>query len=675
MMNVVYCAQFRDSAGYGVAARGYLKSLDEYLKNNSDAFNLKLYSSVVSQSSKLTTDEISLIEKYEFQNDEDIEEMISQDYIFIWHMPPPLITFGDDRFHPSPNCSPNMLRLIDNAKHNINLVAWEVDNLPPEWMLDYRYFKPSMIITPSKWNADVFSEKTGLPCEVVPHVIEKLSEDETPIRMPVDLDNKFVVLSISQWTKRKGFDRLIKSFITEFEGHDDAVLLIKTYGSATHTPEIIQQEIKHIRDSILLPMNRKPKSNNIMLIPGFLSNERISWLQKKASVFALYSRGEGFGLPIAEALMHENPVVVPKEGGHIDYIDENAAFFVDGIWDTCIFNIIPYDCESNWYETTVKSGREQLRKAYNLWKEDPNKLKDMGSKGKKSILEGEYDPYSVGKTFFDALNKLPQDESDNASSPIKQKTKNLKKQIKKLNSLEDKLNLLENAYDGETCYILNCGPSLTKNKSKTLQEKLKDKLVFSVKQAKDYVPGVTDFHFFNCANTPMPDNAFLPEHYRYEEEDPIVVASSNYDLGTRWHKFQKQDIFFKIPIRTEINNEFLCLTKQFENYTISNNVQRPCGPGIMYETVIYMAVHLGVKKIVVLGWDLSNQDPKKAKDYKHFYDDEQRLFNKGDVLPWEISITCKASEDLYKWLKSKDIELELCSKESQLYKEIPRVKI
>ena len=674
-MNVVYCAQFRDSAGYGVAARGYLKSLDEYLKKNSNAFKLKLYSSVVSQSSKLSTDEISLIEKYEFRNDEDIEEMISQNYIFIWHMPPPLITFGDDRFHPSPNCSPKMLRLIDNARHNINLVAWEVDNLPPEWMLDYRYFKPSMIITPSKWNAEVFASKTGLPCEVVPHVIEKLSEEEAPLRMPVDLDNKFVVLTISQWTKRKGFDRLIKSFITEFEENEDAVLLIKTYGSSTHTPETIQQEIKHIRDSILLPMNRKPKNNNIILIPGFLSNENISWLQKKASVFALYSRGEGFGLPISEALMHENPVVVPREGGHIDYIDEKAGFFVDGVWDTCIFNVIPYDCESNWYETTIKSGREQLRKAYNLWKDDPNKLKEMGSKGKESILAGQYDPYSVGKTFFDALNRLPQETDGSIYNPIKQKTKNLKKQIKKLNSIEDKLDILENTYDGETCYILNCGPSLTKYKTKDLQKKLKDKLVFSVKQAKDYVPGVTDFHFFNCANTPLPDNAFLPEHYRYENEDPVVIASSNYDLGTRWHKFQKQDIFFKVPIRTEINNEFLCLTKQFENYTISNNVTRPCGPGIMYETVIYMAVHLGVKKIVVLGWDLSNQDPKKAKDYKHFYNDEQAMFNRGDVLPWEISITCKASEELYKWLKSKDIELELCSEESQLYKEIPRVKI
>ena len=431
MMNIVYCGQFRDSAGYAVAARGYLKALDHFLENSDQEFNLKLYSSIITQSNKLTEEDINLIEKYEFIDDEDIEKTISEDYVFIWHMPPPLITFADDRFSPSPGCSPCMVRLLENAKYNVNLVAWETDSLPPEWMIDYNYFKPDMILTPSEWNADTFSKASGLPCEVVPHVIEKLSQETTPIRMPFDIENKFVVLAISQWTKRKGFDRLLQSFITEFDGVDDAVLVIKTYGSMSHTPEIIQQEIKYYRNSILLPMNQKPKSNNIVLIPGFLSNENISWLQKKASVFALYTRGEGFGLPIAEALMHENPVVVPKEGGHVDYISDDAAFFVDGNWDTCIFDVVPYDCESKWYETSISSGREQLRKAYDMWKENPAKLNEMGKKGKESIINGEYDPYSVGETFFNALNKLSEKQEDE-SNPIKQKTKKIKKQMKKL---------------------------------------------------------------------------------------------------------------------------------------------------------------------------------------------------------------------------------------------------
>ena len=134
-MNIVYCGQFRDSAGYGVAARGYLKSLDAYLSSHPDSFNLKLYSSVVKQSDKLTSDEVALLEKYEFINDEDIEKIISEEYIFVWHMPPPLITFADVRFHASPGCSASLRKLIDNSKYNVNLVAWEVDKLPPEWLL------------------------------------------------------------------------------------------------------------------------------------------------------------------------------------------------------------------------------------------------------------------------------------------------------------------------------------------------------------------------------------------------------------------------------------------------------------------------------------------------------------------------------------------------------------
>ena len=674
-MNIVYCGQFRDSAGYGVAARGYLKSLDAYLSENPDSFKLKLYSSVVKQSDKLTLEEIRLLEKYEFIDDEDIDNTISEEYIFVWHMPPPLITFADVRFHSSPGCSPSLDKLMSNSKYNVNLVAWEVDKLPPEWLIDYKYFKPDMVITPCEWNTNVFSEQSGIPTRTVPHLIEKLSTAETNLRLPVNLDNKFVVLSISQWTKRKGFDRLIKSFITEFDGVDDAVLLIKTYGSATHTTEVIQREIKQCRESILLPMNQKPKTNNIVLIPGFLSNESISWLQKKASVFALFTRGEGFGLPIAEALMHENPVVVPKEGGHIDYIDESAAFFVDGVWDTCIFNIIPYDCEAKWFETSISDGRSKLREAYDMWKSDPKKLQEMGKAGKKHILESGYDPFSVGKKFLEALNDLEGAEKVENQSEIKKKTRLLKKKVKKSSSLEEQMSILENSYEGETCYILNCGPSLKEYTPEYLEKTLKDKLVFSVKQAKDYVPGLSDFHFFNCANLPAPDNPFIPEHYKYSENEPIIVGSSNYPLHTRWHKFQKHDVFFKIPIRTEINNEFLCLTKEFDKYMISNSIERPCGPGIMYETVVYMAAHLGVKKIVALGWDLSSIDPNSDKQYEHFYDPNQKFSSKGDILPWEVSITCKASEDLYNWLKSKDIELEISSKQSSLYKEIPRVRI
>ena len=85
-----------------------------------------------------------------------------------------------------------------------------------------------------------------------------------------------------------------------------------------------------------------------------------------------------------------------------------------------------------------------------------------------------------------------------------------------------------------------------------------------------------------------------------------------------------------------------------------------------------MAAHLGVKKIVAIGWDLSQTNPRKPNEYKHFYKEEE-MFIKGDILPWEVAVTCEASKELYEWLQERNIELELASNKSSLYEKIPRV--
>tara|TARA_A100001515_G_C4591694_1_gene216200 strand:- start:4461 stop:6515 length:2055 start_codon:yes stop_codon:yes gene_type:complete len=682
-MNIVYAAQFRDSSGYAVAARGYLKALDAYLLEHPNAFNLKIYSSVINHSDKLLLEEVELIEKYEFTDNSDLQKTINQDYIFVWHMPPPMMSFADQRFNPSPNCSPSLQRLLQCSSKNVNLTVWETTTVPIEWRRDYEYYNPDKIIVPCKWNKEVFEKDVpNVECDLVPHIIEETTVTTNksgyplfqlrPLNLPINLTDKFVVLTMSQWTKRKGFDTLIKSFTAEFGNNKDAVLIVKTYGGPEGDAEHIGNYVKSLRNSVLLPgpVNTHASENNILLIPGFVPTESIMWLHQQATVFALFSRGEGFGLPIAEAIMAKKPVIVPKEGGHVDYIRKDSAFFVDGYWDTCAYGMTPYGCDGDWYECSIKSGREQLRKAYNIWKQKTNHLSVMGVKACNHILDGEYSRYRVGSTFFNSLKDL--DTTVTEPKSIAEKRKIIKQKINKASTLKEKIDLLKDSFKGETCYILSCGPSISDYTLDEYKDKLQDKLVLAVKQTYNKVPDLVDFHFFNCANIPMPTGYPLLEHYKYDEDGPIVVASSNYPLHKRWSPYQKHDLFFKIPIRTEINDEFICKTKDFDNFDLATNIDRPCGPGIMYETVIFMAAHLGVKKIVAVGWDLSQTNPKKPNEYKHFYKDEKMLI-KGDILPWEVAATCEASKELYEWLQSRGIELELASNKSSLYKKIPRV--
>ena len=233
---------------------------------------------------------------------------------------------------------------------------------------------------------------------------------------------------------------------------------------------------------------------------------------------------------------------------------------------------------------------------------------------------------------------------------------------------------LKNSHKGEDCLLLNCGPSLNDYTEEQLREIAKDKIVIAVKQAYLKVPDIVDYHFWNCCNLPLPKNGI---HYDYSDDRPIVIASSNFPFGLRWSLQQQIDYFFKIPQLHE-TPAFVAVAHDFEYWSYDNKpTQRPIGPGIMYETVVFALEHFAFKNVICIGWDLSNKPMvtgfNEDKEYEHFYDND--VHNPGYILNWEVEATCKASELLYKWLLSKGVQLQIASERSSLYEGIPRVKL
>ena len=675
-LKIIYCAQFTDSSGYGSAARGYLKALDE---TNLD-FDLKVHNVAFEGASKISKNQKDLIIKYSFNESSEVKEWLgTKDYILIWHLPAPSFYVHLERHKEVSNLTNILVR---NAKRIVNLGAWEYDKLPLEWQKVWRELNIDSTITPSRWNQKVFCQTDNDKNHyLIPHVIKDYDNSSVKPKNINEkmLKDKFVVFTMSQWGFRKGFDLLIKAYCAEFKEQQDVALVMKTYGHYVGNVypleekaqnESIIKEIGNFKNSVVLEGYKNPTAP-IYFIPSVLPFENISWLHENSSVFALSTRGEGFGLTIAEALMHERPVIVPNEGGHVDYISPEAAFFVEGHW-TPSFGDIMHTCDTSWYEPNIKSIREQLRKAYNMWKNDPESLKDMGKKGRDYIVSGQYSHEDIGKRLFNALTNENKHAVEDKFNNVRKKSNDLKSTISNERDVLKKVQILKDRFKGKECVILTCGPSLKDFNKEKLKEYCKDKVVLAVKQAYDYVPEIVDIHLWNCSNLPAP--AANGAYYPYWEKEPIVICSSNYDLGMRWDATkQKHDIFFKIPIRTEINNEFVTKTKRFEDYLFDKQLTRPCGPGIMLETVIYTAVHLGVNKITAIGWDINNAQTED--EHKHFFGNTNKLFNKGDLLDWEIEANQKASRDLYNWLKEKNIELVLASDKSSLYNGIPRVTL
>lgn len=215
----------------------------------------------------------------------------------------------------------------------------------------------------------------------------------------------------------------------------------------------------------------------------------------------------------------------------------------------------------------------------------------------------------------------------------KGKIKELISKTKNLSSYEERLSFLKDKFKGETCYILGCGPSMQEIDKEKLKLELKSNCLMTIKQSYFSFSEFVDFQFFNTNN-----------FTRYpEKEDKIYIGSSDWNpehiTRAMYWKNQQVDICTRV-IGKILNKdkhgfgevERLPLSKRqyfedfdgLENYTFEKTgLLREWGAGIMYENVLFFALHLGFDKIKTIGWDYA--DPTAKGFVEHFYSESSRM--------------------------------------------------
>lgn len=408
MKKIIYCSQFSDSSGYAVAARGYLKAIDKIIKETDIC--LKIYDLSVESVSFLNESEKKILDKYSFKSTEEINDFIKSDYKCLWHYPSGFLELCSN-YKGLQNWDTLDL-LIKSASENINYVTWEADLIPDNWINIYEKYKTKKIITSSTWNKKIFEKSVNIPVYVLHHVVEEKENKSIKIKeLENVVENKFVIFSMSQWQTRKGFDKLIQSYLMEFKKQDDVLLIIKTYGQLmnnyAYTKEFqinsIREEINNYKNSVFINNGELPTAKIIALC-DVLPYEKISWLYSISDIFALLTRGEGFGLTIADAILNKKPVLVTEGSGHMDLIDEKSSFLVKSNLHPFI-NKAEYNCDMNWYEPDFLSARKQLRNAYDIWKKDKKLLKNMGNNACKKINKMGLKSETIGYKLLEILDE------------------------------------------------------------------------------------------------------------------------------------------------------------------------------------------------------------------------------------------------------------------------------
>nr|WP_301287482.1 glycosyltransferase [Methanocalculus alkaliphilus] len=210
---------------------------------------------------------------------------------------------------------------VSNMKGTINILGsygWEESGFPGEY-IDGFYAHLDGIATMSDYVTQLLiSNGVSLPIITMGIGVDHcLTVKEKQYYK--NLGKGFRFLHISSGFPRKGIDVLLKAYTMAFTNLDDVTLIIKT---VPHYLNTVSNQVHHYRKN----MKSCP---NIILIDEDLDYGYIINLYKRCNAYVGPSRGEGFGLPFAEAMLFGLPVIITGYGGQLDFADKDNAWLID----------------------------------------------------------------------------------------------------------------------------------------------------------------------------------------------------------------------------------------------------------------------------------------------------------------------------------------------------------
>lgn len=281
------------------------------------------------------------------------------------------------------------------GKYNIGITAGiETDICSPEWIDGCN--RMNLILVPSKHAKDVFLNTSYEKKDKQTDSILDILKIKVPIEIlhegvRTDIYNKnnilaasvcekldsikedFAFLFVGHWLKgdfgedRKDLSGLIYTFLQTFADKENppALVLKTSAGTFSVTGR------SHIIDKIntIKKMINKKNLPNIYVLYGDLTDSEMNTMYNhpKIKSFVSFTKGEGYGRPIAEFMSTGKPIIVSRWSGHLDFVDSAKHNLLNGkiapvhssaIWDTII------NQGSSWFTVDYKQAEETMKKVY-----------------------------------------------------------------------------------------------------------------------------------------------------------------------------------------------------------------------------------------------------------------------------------------------------------------------
>lgn len=225
-------------------------------------------------------------------------------------------------------CYPPRTTAMAGRHRLIHSYGWEESVFPHRHAQAFNA-RLSAVTTMSRYVSRVLADSgVGLPLPVVgvgtDHLRDTLPNAEALSKWLVEgggepQGTRMTFLHVSSCFPRKGVDVLLDAWYRAFSADDGVQLILKTFPNPHHD---IEADLARCRQ-------RCPDGAPIILINADLDAEAVRALYQRADALVAPSRGEGFGLPMAEAMWCDVPVITTAGGGQRDFCTPETAWLID----------------------------------------------------------------------------------------------------------------------------------------------------------------------------------------------------------------------------------------------------------------------------------------------------------------------------------------------------------
>ena len=191
-----------------------------------------------------------------------------------------------------------------------------------------------------------------------------------------DIPEDFCFLYTGHWLQgafgedRKNTALLIRTFLETFKGSGKKkpalILKTNTVNYSLLDKEHILKQINRIRDKFTVNIP------NIYLLHGEMTDDEMNQLNNdnKVKAFISFTKGEGYGRPLAEAAITGKPVIVSNWSGHVDFIHPDYNILIGGE----LKNVHPSAAnqwilkESQWFNINTDIAQRAMKDVFKHYK-------------------------------------------------------------------------------------------------------------------------------------------------------------------------------------------------------------------------------------------------------------------------------------------------------------------